>query len=49
MNIERIDRYYIRLDGYKVLANERQERAIRNMTPEQRRDFLAVMGHKETP
>ena len=44
MSIERIDKYHIRVDGCEVLATPSQEATIRGLTPEQRRDFLAIMG-----
>ena len=48
MSIERINRYCIRIDGYEIPADEQQEAAIRNMTSQQRRDFLAIFGHTDT-
>lgn len=48
MSIERASRYHIRIDGCEVPANEQQEAAIRNMTSQQRRDFLAIFGHTDT-
>ena len=43
-NVERIDRYTIRVDGKTVIANEEQEVQIRAMTAEQRKRFLKIMG-----
>ena len=48
MSIERVNRYLIRIDGCEVPADEQQEAAIRNMTPQQRRDFLAIFGYTDT-
>ena len=48
MSIERINRYCIRIDGYETPADEQQEAAIRNMTSQQRRDFLAILGLADT-
>ena len=47
MSIERINRYCIRIDGYEIPADEQQEAAIRNMTPQQRRNFLDVLALRE--
>ena len=48
MSIERISRYCIRIDGREVPADEQQEAAIRNMTSQQRRDFLTIFGLTDT-
>ena len=48
MSIERINRYCIRIDGYEIPADEQQEAAIRNMTSQQRRNFLAIFGPTDT-
>ena len=47
IGIERVDKYRIRIDGCEVPANEQQEAAIRNMTSQQRRNFLAILGHTD--
>lgn len=42
--IERIDRYNIRVDGWRIPASESQEARIRALTSEQRQNFLRIMG-----
>lgn len=44
--IERIDKYTIVVDEVRVYANSEQEERIRAMTPEQRKNFVAVFGAK---
>lgn len=43
-NIVRLDHYTIKVDGILVTANEDQERRIREMTPEQLKNFKHIMG-----
>ena len=42
--IVRVDRYTVVVDGLRVRADERQERALRAMTPEQQQRFLRIFG-----
>lgn len=42
--VVRVDRYNVEVDGKRIRATPRQEERIRQMTPEQRDRFLAVMG-----
>ena len=42
--ITRIDRYTLSVDGHHIRATEDQERRIRALTPEQRANFLTILG-----
>lgn len=43
-DVERIDKYMIRVDGVTVRATPDQEARLRMMTPEQRQRFVKIMG-----
>jgi hypothetical protein len=43
--VERVDRYTILVDGYRVRATPEQERQLREMDSAARARFLRVMGH----
>lgn len=42
--IERVDRYSLTIDGYRVTANPAQETALRSMDAAAVRRFLTAMG-----
>ena len=46
MNIERVDKYNLKIDGHIIPCNDPETEAkIRAMTPEELKRFLKVMGH----
>lgn len=45
MEIARIDKYNLLVDGVRIPATEVQEARLRNMSDEELRRFLTVMGH----
>ena len=44
--VERVDRYTIRVNGFNIRATEDQERRIREMDDEQIDRLVTVMGWK---
>lgn len=47
VEVQRVDRYTIKVNGKRVTATEEQEARIRAMTDEQAERFLRIMGMAE--